>query len=84
MIRFGFQIRTKTGQRIDSISIIAASHPDAERRLRQMYHQCEILGCREQEVAGRAHTGGADGVSGWTRRVDTGMASLSVQETGTG
>ena len=53
MIRYGFNIRTKTGQRVDNILIMAASLGDAERRLRQMYLQCEIIERREQTVAGR-------------------------------
>ena len=64
MIRYGFQIRTKTGQRIDNISIIAATQPDAERRLRQMYHHCEILECREQSVPRRLETLDVEGVIG--------------------
>ena len=35
MIRYGFNIRTRTGQRVDNISIMAGSQTDAERRLRQ-------------------------------------------------
>ena len=50
MVRYGFNIRTKTGQRVDNILILAASLTDAERRLRQMYIQCEILERREQKV----------------------------------
>ena len=42
MTRFGFNIKTRTGQRVDNICIMAANQADAERRLRQMYHQCEI------------------------------------------
>ena len=53
MIRFGFTIRTRMGQRIDNVSIIAGSQRDAERRLRQMYVQCEILECRERSVPRR-------------------------------
>jgi hypothetical protein len=53
MVRFGFNIRTKTGQRVDNILILAASLTDAERRLRQMYIQCEILERREQKVLDR-------------------------------
>lgn len=53
MIRFGFNIRTKTGQRVDNIQIMAASMVDAERRLRQMYLKCEIVERREQPVHGR-------------------------------
>ena len=50
MIRFGFNIRTRTGQRVDNICIMAASQADAERRLRQMYHQCEIVNCQSEAV----------------------------------
>lgn len=56
MIRFGFNIRTRTGQRVDNISIMAGSQLDAERRLRQMYLQCEIVDCREQSVPRRVDT----------------------------
>jgi len=53
MVRYAFNIRTKTGQRVDNILIMAAASSDAERRLRQMYTQCEIIERREQRVAGR-------------------------------
>lgn len=53
MTRFGFNIRTKTGQRVDNIQIMAATAGDAERRLRQMYLQCEIIERREQSVSRR-------------------------------
>ena len=53
MIRYGFTIRTRTGQRIENVSIIAAAQSDAERRLRQMYVQCEILECRERSIPRR-------------------------------
>jgi len=53
VVRYGFNIRTRTGQRVDNILILAASLTDAERRLRQMYTQCEILARREQNVHAR-------------------------------
>ena len=53
MVRYGFNIRTRTGQRVDNILILDASLTDAERRLRQMYTQCEILARREQNVHAR-------------------------------
>lgn len=53
MIRFGFNIRTRMGQRVDNIMIMAATLDDAERRLRQMYVSCEIIERREQSVARR-------------------------------
>jgi hypothetical protein len=79
MIRFGFQIRTKTGQRIDNISIVAATQGDAERRLRQMYHHCEIVECREQPVPRRIDTLDVEGVIS----LISGAAVASVQKAGT-
>jgi hypothetical protein len=64
MIRYGFNIRTRTGQRVDNISIIAGSQADAERRLRQMYHCCEVVACREQAVPRRIDTIDMQGVLG--------------------
>jgi len=53
VIRFGFSIRTKTGQRVQNVQIVAATLGDAERRLRQMYQQCEIIDRRERAVVRR-------------------------------
>ena len=50
MTRYGFNIRTRSGQRVDNISIMAASRDDAERRLRQMYHQCQVLSCNTAPI----------------------------------
>ena len=83
MIRFGFQIRTKTGQRIDNISIIAATQPDAERRLRQMYHHSEILECREEAVPRRIDTLDVEGVIGLISGAAANMPTMSVEKTGT-
>ena len=68
MTRFGFTIRTKTGQRVDNIQIIAASMDDAERRLRQMYLKCEIIERREQPVPGRIETADIRAASARVRR----------------
>jgi hypothetical protein len=64
VIRFGFNIKTKQGQRVENILIMAASLDDAERRLRQMYHYCEIIDCREQSVPRRLDTLDIEGVIG--------------------
>ena len=56
MIRYGFNIRTKHGQRVENILIMAATQDDAERRLRQMYHHCEIVDCQEHSVPRRLDT----------------------------
>jgi hypothetical protein len=53
MVRYGFNIRTRSGQRVENISIMAASQADAERRLRQMYDRCQIVECLTQAIARR-------------------------------
>ena len=50
MIRFGFNIKTRSGQRVDNICIMSATRQEAERRLRQMYHHCEIIACNAETV----------------------------------
>jgi hypothetical protein len=50
MTRFGFNIRTRTGQRVDNICIMAANREEAERRLRQMYHHCQVISCNSEAV----------------------------------
>ncbi len=64
MIRYGFNIRTKHGQRVDNITIMAATQDDAERRLRQMYHHCVIVDCQEQSIPRRLDTLDVTGVIG--------------------
>jgi hypothetical protein len=53
MVRFGFSIKTRSGQRVDNIMIMAGSQEDAKRRLRQMYCLCEIVQCSAQAVPRR-------------------------------
>jgi hypothetical protein len=77
MIRYGFNIRTKSGQRVDNIQIMAANRGDAERRLRQMYLQCEIIERREQTVTRRADRSGA------APTARTGRAPASTRKFGT-
>jgi len=77
MIRYGFNIRTRLGQRVDNIQIMAATLGDAERRLRQMYVSCEIIERGEQSVARRSDTLDVEHVIGLI------SAAPSVQKTGT-
>ena len=75
MIRYGFNIRTKHGQRVENILIMAATQDDAERRLRQMYHHCVIVDCMEQSVPRRLEPLDVDTVIR--------LISLSAQKAGT-
>ena len=47
MIKFGFKIRTRSGTVVDNLTFAARDRVDAERKVTQIYHQCEILECRE-------------------------------------
>lgn len=79
MIRYGFNIRTRSGQRVDNILIMAATQCDAERRLRQMYHHCEIVDCRERTVPRRVDTLDVEGIIG----LISAAPLASVQKSGT-
>lgn len=46
MLKFNFSVKTRDGQKVESIQIYGKDLPDAERKLRQMYQHCEITGCR--------------------------------------
>lgn len=78
MTRYGFNIRTRSGQRVDNIVIMAAELADAERRLKQMYVQCEIIECRAQTLTQRIETLDIEGVIGLIA-----AGSPSIQESGT-
>ncbi len=45
MLKFDFSVLTRDGQKIESITISAKDKTDAERKLRQMYHHCEVTRC---------------------------------------
>ena len=53
MYKFGFSIRTRGGHKVDNIVIMARDFEEAERRLRQMYTQCEIVHRLETSADGR-------------------------------
>lgn len=42
MLKYDFSVKTRNGQKVDSIQIFGRDLPDAERKLRQMYLNCEI------------------------------------------
>ena len=70
-------IRTK-----EQIALIAATQGDAERRLRQMYMNCEVLECREQCVPRRVDTLDVEGVIGLISGASI-SALPSLQKAGT-
>ncbi|MGE5384868.1 MAG: hypothetical protein ACM3SV_03170 [Betaproteobacteria bacterium] len=42
--KYGFRIRTRNGAIVDNLLIAGRDAQDAQRKLMQMYHGCEILG----------------------------------------
>jgi hypothetical protein len=45
MQKYAFSIRTRSGQFIERIVIAGRDQKDAERKLNQMYHHCEVVNC---------------------------------------
>lgn len=46
MKKFGFRIRTRGGSVVDNLTIQGRDREEAERKLRQVYHHCEVLEAR--------------------------------------
>jgi len=46
VLKFDFSVKTRDGQKVGSVLIHGKDLPDAERKLRQMYHHCEVTQCR--------------------------------------
>lgn len=49
MIKFGFKIKTRSGTIVDNLMVAARDRGEAERKVTQIYHHCEILDCREMQ-----------------------------------
>jgi hypothetical protein len=47
MIKYGFRIRTRGGSVVENLQVQARDRAEAEEKIRQIYHQCEILECQE-------------------------------------
>jgi hypothetical protein len=45
--KFGFKIKTHGGMLVDNLHIAARDRAEAERKVRQIYHRCEIIECAE-------------------------------------
>jgi len=51
MTKFGFRIKTRGGMMVDNLMVAARDRAEAERKVTQIYHHCEILECRELQEA---------------------------------
>ncbi len=47
MTKFGFKIKTRGGMVVENLVIHARVSEEAEKKLRQIYRDCEILECLE-------------------------------------
>jgi hypothetical protein len=47
MNKYGFRIRTRGGMLVENLQVQAPDREEAERKIRQIYHQCEIIECQE-------------------------------------
>jgi len=45
MQKFGFAIKTRDGQVVENLFIAGQNQADAERKLRQMYLDCQVVRC---------------------------------------
>ena len=58
MFKYAFKIRARTGMVVENLTVQARDRFEAEKKLEQVYRNCEILECRE--VAATAQTDGVD------------------------
>lgn len=49
MLKFDFSVKTRDGQRVESVLIAGKDQPDAERKLRQMYRNCTVTRCEMRQ-----------------------------------
>jgi hypothetical protein len=61
MQKFGFAIKTRDGQMVESLFIAGQNQADAERKLRQMYLNCQVIRCSTAPMdIRRGHHQGAE------------------------
>lgn len=58
MYKYVFRIRARSGMVVENLTVQARDRLEAEKKLEQIYRNCEFLDCRE--VAAPAATEGVD------------------------
>jgi CheY-like chemotaxis protein len=48
MTKYAFRIRTRAGLMLNQLMIPGRDRDEAERKLRQIYRDCEVLACTNQ------------------------------------
>ncbi len=51
MIKFCFKIKTRGGMVVDNLLVLARDREEAEQKILQIYHHCEVLDCHEAQLA---------------------------------
>lgn len=54
--KYAFRIRTRTGMVVENLSIHGRDEADAQRKLMQMYHHCQVIECRSLAQAADSRT----------------------------
>jgi hypothetical protein len=54
--KYSFRIRTRQGLLVDNLMIHGRDASDAERKLKQMYRDCEVIECTVQLASGNKIT----------------------------
>ena len=75
MTKFGFKIRTRSGLVVDNLLIPGKDQADAERKLNQIYRNCEILESKHVQQQGREESMDMDGIISLISRQDKGATS---------
>ncbi len=68
MQKFEFSIRTRSGQFIERIVIAGKDRENAEQKLKQMYHYCEIVRCEPQGATSRRQATSIEDLASLTSR----------------
>ena len=72
MTKYGFKIRTRGGMLVENLQVHARDRDEAERKINQVYHQCEIV--EFQEVTPTVKNEGLD--------LEDVIALINKEETG--
>ncbi|MFN0316478.1 MAG: hypothetical protein ACKVQA_15760 [Burkholderiales bacterium] len=71
MIKYQFKIRTRRGMIVDNVTIAGRDQPDAQRKLLQMYPECEVLAVTELELQTRPEPTDIDSIISLITKQDT-------------
>jgi hypothetical protein len=55
--KYIFRIRTRNGVIVENLAIYGRSEDEASRKLRQIYNDCEILGCQLMQASPTGRSG---------------------------